>query len=70
MYQTPQVITVESLINSSRNQVELKVGGRSVWAEARPVSINSWKMRFILAWKVFTGQADALVWYGNQGKQK
>jgi len=66
-FQTPQVVSVDNLLNSSRNAVEIKGKG---WCEARPLSINSFKMRCILAYKVFTGQADALVWSGQQGQQK
>lgn len=66
-FQTPQVVRVETLLNSSRSQTHL---GNGSYAEARPLAISSLKMRFILAYKVFTGQADALVWHGDQGKQK
>ena len=33
-----------------------------VWSPARPVGFYSWPERVKLAWKVFTGKADALVW--------
>lgn len=65
-FQTPQVVNVENLLNSSRNTTQLSNG---MYVEARPLSIESLKMRFLLAYKVFTGQADALVWVGDQGKQ-
>jgi len=36
------------------------VGG---WKLARPIGMGGIKRRFKKAWKVFTGKADALVWY-------
>jgi len=34
----------------------------SSWELARPEPYFSWKKRWQLAWLVFTGKADALVW--------
>jgi hypothetical protein len=41
------------------NQVE--IDGK--WVAARPEPYYSWKERWVLAWAVFTGKADALFWH-------
>lgn len=33
------------------------------WVLARPEGRKELKLRFKLAWKVFTGKADVLTWY-------
>lgn len=33
------------------------------WVRARPESLYRWTKRFTLAWGVFVGKYDALVWY-------
>lgn len=35
------------------------------WVPARPLDGGPFWKRFIAAWKVFTGRADALVWIGQ-----
>ena len=36
--------------------------GREYWQPARPEGRDSFIKRFTLAWKVLTGQCDALYW--------
>ncbi len=36
------------------------------YVPARPIGFWSWRERFRLAWLVFTGRADALVWPQGQ----
>ena len=36
--------------------------GREYWQPARPEGRSSFIARFVLAWKVFTGECDALYW--------
>lgn len=67
-YQTPQELQADTVKESS-NQTQVTRQGRSCWTAARPMSMPSLRTRLRLAWKVFTGQADALVWRGDQGKQ-
>ncbi len=43
---------------------ECEIDGK--WMPARPLGYYSFKNRLNLAWLVFTGKADALVWPGNQ----
>jgi hypothetical protein len=38
----------------------------SKWVPARPLGYQSFRSRLKLAWMVFTGRADALVWPENQ----
>lgn len=39
-----------------------------LWTQARPMSRPGFnlKLRLSLAWMVFTGQADALIWLGGE----
>jgi hypothetical protein len=66
-YQTPQQIYADD-VKASETQTQVTRQGASCWTAARPVSLSSLRTRFSLAWKVFTGQADALLWRGDQGK--
>ncbi|MBN22697.1 MAG: hypothetical protein CL678_15540 [Bdellovibrionaceae bacterium] len=36
------------------------------WVPARPLGYPSLRNRIRIAWMVFTGKADAIVWPGNQ----
>lgn len=45
------------------NMAEVEKG---VWMPARPLGYYSWRSRLRLAWMVFTGRADVLVWPGGQ----
>lgn len=65
-FQTPQKIYADALVESE-TKVQLQRGGRLCWVPARPEAIQSLRNRFKMAWLVFTGQADALLWRGNQG---
>ena len=42
----------------------VEIGGH--WMPARPLGYYSLKSRLKLAWLVFTGKADALLWPGGQ----
>jgi len=46
-------------------QAGIQVGGMTIWVPARPLGFNSIPSRLRLAWMVFKGQADALVWPGQ-----
>ena len=35
------------------------------WVIARPVALPSLRQRIVIAWRVFTGQWDALKWDGE-----
>jgi hypothetical protein len=67
-YQTPQLFQADD-IRDSETQTQITRQGASCWTASRPLSLPSLRTRLSLAWKVFTGQADALVWRGDQGKQ-
>ncbi len=46
------------------DQVLTNIDGQ--WLPARPLGYYSFRSRLKLAWKVFTGELDALKWPGNQ----
>lgn len=58
---TPNIITVQSVVDANANTAN--VNGK--WVPARPEGYWSWAYRFKAAWKVFTGNADALTWEGQ-----
>lgn len=37
----------------------------NLWVLARPLGFPSWRERWVRAWHVFTGRADALYWKGQ-----
>ena len=42
----------------------VQIGG--AWVAARPIGLCSIKRRFQLAWRVFTGECDAVRWEKGQ----
>ena len=58
---TPNLI--DSLDFEELNNCHAKVG--YLWQPARPKARKSFRLRCWLAWLVFTGQADALIWPGQ-----
>lgn len=42
-------------------EVKKLINGK--WVAARPEPYASWRERWLRAWHVFTGKADALYWY-------
>jgi hypothetical protein len=58
--------TIAGLIHHIRNGPTVELNG--VWQPARPFGFYSLRERFRLAWMVFTGQADALRWPGQNPK--
>ena len=44
------------------NQRQVMIEGKPRWVACRPEGYPSLRNRFRLAWKVFTGKADAFVW--------
>ena len=57
----PNIISVKEL-HSWNNDAE--INGK--WVPARPIGLHSLANRIRLAWLVFTGKADALIWPENQ----
>ena len=47
-------------------EVCIDIDGYKYWMPARPLGDYSIINRIKLAWMVFTGKADALIWPGNQ----
>ena len=45
----------------SANEAKTEINGK--WVAARWTPYHSWKERWLRAWHVFTGKADALYWY-------
>jgi hypothetical protein len=65
MKQTPQVIIADSLAKSWPKRSIARASSESVdvfWALARPLSMGGLLTRLRLAFKVFTGEYDALKW--------
>jgi hypothetical protein len=68
----PTLYSLEHLINLVKGEGELRgvtgwveIDGR--WFPARPIGFqgSAWR-RFKIAWEVFTGRADAVVWPAGQ----
>lgn len=62
MKQVPQLIHADHL-RDDWVLVCMEEAHGDVWMLARPLSSGSLFTRFKLAWKVFTGECDALKWY-------
>jgi len=45
------------------NLIDCEVEIDGIWCPARPAGYASFLNRFKLAWLVFTGKADALIWH-------
>jgi len=61
----PDIWTVDSIQNYRVSRCVHSVRtGSEIWIPARPEPHNafSWRWRFNMAWKVFTGEYDALRW--------
>ena len=59
--QAPNVWTTQSFLDYSKNGPESLMSDGS-WQLARPYGFYSFWIRLRLAWKVFTGNADVLIW--------
>ena len=64
MKQAPSVWTISALTQHLKKGPQVGIGGS--WYPARPLGLFSVKARILLAWEVFTGEADVLRWPGNQ----
>lgn len=65
MNQCPQVIFADALADCWP-----QAGNQHGWVLARPLSCGGFFTRLELAWRVFTGQYDALAWSDlPQGKE-
>jgi hypothetical protein len=51
------------MLTGMESQAQLPNG---CWVPARPLGLFSFRSRLRLAWMVFTGRADALVWPGQR----
>jgi hypothetical protein len=60
----PSLIKLTPQWVSGLNHTQVSVGNK--WVPARPLGFYSVITRFKMAWLVFTGKADALVWPFNQ----
>lgn len=58
----PRAVNAYSL---GPNDAETEIDGR--WVRARAIGAPSIADRFVMAWHVFTGRADALYWPGQEG---
>ena len=63
MKKAPNITTVENVITNSKQNSTCIAGE---WIPARPIGFFSLGNRLKAAWMVFKGDADALVWGGNQ----
>lgn len=66
MKQIPRLYTLHQLITSTTGIVGNKRNIGDQWVPARPMGYGGLIHRAKLAWKVFTGKADAVTWPGNQ----
>jgi len=60
----PNLWNVADLVKSTM-EVRMATSGHR-WVPARPLGYSSFMSRVKLAWLVFTGKADAVVWPENQ----
>lgn len=60
----PSLVHVATLTDSRKGQtaVCLKTPRGDKWVAARSLGYPSFRSRIRLAWMVFTGKADALIW--------
>lgn len=61
--QAPNEWTIEQLVEHVRTGPRCQI--KRSWQPARPVGFFSLGARLRLAWMVFTGEADALRWSGQ-----
>lgn len=64
--QAPYKWTIDSLIAAMKYGPHTEINGQ--WQPARPYGYFSLRSRLRLAWLVFTGRADALVWPSQNPK--
>ena len=57
------IYDIEDLLNKDKPQCQAEIDG--IWVQARPVNyqFNSFWTRLKTAYKVFTGELDALRWH-------
>lgn len=63
---SPSEYTLDRLYLIARNGDQKNIVGTDKWVPARPEGTFYLRGRFAKAWKVFTGQADIVVWPGDQ----
>lgn len=64
MPQAPYRWTIDDIAKHvTERTVSAYINGQ--WAPARPLGLYSLRNRMRLAWEVFMGRADALVWPGQ-----
>jgi hypothetical protein len=66
MKQIPRLYTLRQLMISVNGTEGVRILHNNEWVPARPLGDGGLFRRFKLAWKVFTGKADAVTWPGNQ----
>ncbi len=60
MIKYPRLCNITDLIKTAGDcQREVEPG---LWAPTRPLGLCTLRFRFRVAWMVFTGRADAVVW--------
>jgi len=60
MRKTPNIIYVENFLYDAVNE-QANIDNR--WVAARPEGLWSFRYRLKATWLVFTGKADALIWF-------
>ena len=58
----PMMYSADQIKNWDTDEKRNDSEGREYWQPARPYGRPSLIGRFVLAWKVFTGECDALYW--------
>jgi hypothetical protein len=67
MNQAPNLWHLSSLLlHCEHNQAGIKKGDQIMWVPARAIGFYGWRNRLTLAWMVFRGKADALIWPEGQ----
>jgi hypothetical protein len=68
MKRYPRVIDIEEAMRQARENMTLirTQGGRDRWVPCRAYTITSLRERIRMAWMVFTGKADALIYPDQQ----
>jgi hypothetical protein len=61
-HQGPMLIGATQLKNWDVQEKRTCPVAGEYWVPARPLSMTGIKTRIMLAWKVFTGECDALTW--------
>jgi|GEM_PF-5438269 len=60
----PAQVTLWQAHEHAKAEVTKQIGDK--WVPARPLGFQSFGSRVKLAWMVFTGKADALIWPEGQ----